>query len=108
MILTCPKKEQHVAALQDNLTYILSDSQNSDDDFRALGIMLLSGLSKPLLNTYLSVDDYLLFSVGMWKYDGKDKLASIGAFGHIFTASKKELKRRVEQNEDIKSLLERL
>ena len=107
MVLTCPKKEQHVSVLNEKVSYLLSDTVGTEDDFKILGAMLGSAISKQVLNMYLIVDDYVLFSVGRLEYKGKNNLLSVGAFGHIFTISNKELKRRVEQNKDSQEFLNR-
>ena len=61
-------------------------------------------------------DDFLNFtnsfaSDDQWSLDpyanGEDNLLSVGAFGHIFTISNEELKRRVEQNKDMQGFLNR-
>lgn len=97
MVLTCPKKEQHVSVLTDNISYALRSSQSSNkDDANVLGELLGTALAKPLINSYLTVNDYILFSVGHLTYQGEDRVVSFGAFGHIFTMSKEELKRRME------------
>jgi hypothetical protein len=107
MVLTCPKKEQHVNVLTEKLNYILSDTVDSEDDFKILGAMLGSAIAKQVLNMYLNVDDHVLFSVGRLEYKGENNIMSIGAFGHIFTISNEELKRRVEQNNDSQEFLNR-
>ena len=105
MVLTCPKKEQHVNALMENLSYILSDTAGGDDDIKILGARLGSAIAKPVVNTYLVVDDKILFSVGHFEYNGENNVVSVGAFGHVFTVSKEELKRRIEQNKDSQEFL---
>ena len=100
MILTCPKKDQHLDVLAENFSYVLHSEQASQqDDTSILGDLLGAALVKPLLSTYLTVNYYILFSVGHLTFEGEDHIMSFGAFGHIFTTSKKELKRRMEQNE---------
>ena len=101
MALTCPKKEQHVEVLSDRFSSILSEHMGQDDDLSVLGTIVGSKLAKGFIDLYVTVDDYVLFSVGHIRYDGEDRIASIGAMGHIFTASKEQIKRRVEQDPDI-------
>lgn len=108
MALTCPKKEQHVTVLTEKMNYILSDTVDSQDDFKVLSAMFGSAIAKQVLNMYLTVDDYVLFSVGRIEYKGENNLLSVGAFGHIFTISNEELKRRVEQNKDTQDFLNRI
>ena len=106
-VLTCPKKEQHVAVLTEKVNYLLSDTVDSSDDLKVLGAMFGGAIAKQVLNMYLTVDDHVLFSIGHLEYDGEDNLLSVGAFGHIFTISNEELKRRVEQNKDSQGFLNR-
>ena len=101
LALTCPKKEQHVEVLSDRFSFILTDQIGQDDDLAVLGTMIGSKLTKGFIDLYVTVDDHVLFSVGRIRYDGEDRIASIGALGHIFTASKEQIKRRVEQDPDI-------
>ena len=105
MALTCPKKEQHVEVLSDRFSSILSEHMGQDDDLSVLGTIVGSKLAKGFIDLYVTVDDYVLFSVGHIRYDGEDRIASIGALGHIFTASKEQIKRRVEQDPDIQEFL---
>ena len=98
MALTCPKKQQHVEVLSDRFSYILGDQIGQDDDLSVLGTMIGSKIAKGIIDTFITVDDYVLFSVGHVRYDGEDYIVSIGAFGHVFTASKEQIKRRLEQN----------
>lgn len=104
-VLTCPKKEQHVTVLTEKVNYLLSDTVDPSDDLKVLGAMFGGAIAKQVLNMYLTVDDHLLFSVGHLEYDGEDNLLSVGAFGHIFTISNEELKRRVESNKESQQFL---
>ena len=106
-VLTCPKKEQHVTVLTEKVNYLLSDTVGSSDDLKVLGAMFGGAIAKQVLNMYLTVDDHVLFSVGQLEYNGEDNPLSVGAFGHIFTISNEELKRRVEQNKDMQGFLNR-
>ena len=105
-VLTCPKKEQHVSVLTERLSYLFSDSAGAENDANILKAMLGSAIAKPLINTYLVVDDHILFSVGHLEYQGDDRVVSVGAFGHIFTMSREELKRRTEQSKESQEFLD--
>ena len=107
MVLTCPKKEQHVNVLTEKFSYLLADSAGADKDANILGAMIGGAIAKQVINAYLIVEDHVLFSVGRLEYKGENNLLSVGAFGHIFTISNKELKRRVEQNKDSQEFLNR-
>ena len=104
-VLTCPKKEQHVNVLTEKLSYLFADSAGAEKDANILGAMIGGAITKQVINTYLIVDDFVIFSVGRLEYKGENNLLSVGAFGHVFTISNKELKRRVEQDKGTQEFL---
>ena len=104
MVLTCPKKEQHVDALTEKATYLISDAAGMEEDIKIIGAMIGGAVSKQVINAYLIVDDYVVLSIGRFEYKGEENTVSVGAFGHVFTVSKKELKRRMEQSEGSQEL----
>ena len=108
MALTCPKKDQHVDAVLEKISYLISDTAGAENDSQVLGAMLGNAIAKPLVKTYLTVDDYVLFSVGHFVYNGEESTASLGVFGHVFTVTRKELKRRLEQDGDAQEFLNNL
>ena len=106
MILTCPKKEQHVEVLTDRLSFLINDQIGQENDLQVLGSLIGNEVSRVFLNTYISVDDRLLFSVGRFKYRDKEGVVSVGFLGHVFALSKKELKKRVEADRDIQDFFD--
>ena len=104
-VLTCPKKEQHVEVLTERVSFLFSDSAGAENNANILRAVVSSALAKPIISTYLVVEDHVLFSVGRFEYQGEDNVVSFGAFGHIFTASREELKRRVENDKDSREFL---
>ena len=96
-ILTCPKKEQHVAAISDKVSSALRDELSEDaDGFEALGVLLGGALATPMIRSSISVDDYVLCSVGKYSYQGEEQIISIGAFGHVFTVSKEKISQVID------------
>ena len=60
--------------------------------------MLFSGpIIKTVLNNYLIVDDYFLFSIGRFSYQGEETTVSFGAFGHVFTSSREKMKEKLKE-----------
>ena len=103
MIISCPKKEQHIDSLTDKITSILLEK--ADSDIAILSQMLGNPASKLIVNTYVTVDDYFLCSIGRFEYEGKKSILSIGAFGHVFSISKSALKRQMEQDPTMRDLI---
>lgn len=104
MVLSCPKKEQHLEAITEMVLSL--SSEQADPELVILGRMLGNPITTGLIRAYVTVDDYLLISVGRIDYDGKRTVVSVGAFGHVFTASKNRIRQKIEQNEDLRDILE--
>ena len=97
-IFTCPKKEQHVAAISDKVSSVMRDELSEDSDgFETLGVLLGSALATPVIRNSISVDDYVVCSVGKYTYQGKDQVVSVGILGHVFTIPKEKLKQAVDE-----------
>lgn len=109
MALTCPKKEKHVDVVADRFSYVLNDHLSKDGDgLEFLGILFGGAVTKPLVNNFLSLDDYLFFNVGKLSFQGEDHAVTFGAFGHVFAPSRQAFKKRIEENPDLQELLESL
>lgn len=104
MVLSCPKKEQHLETITDIVLSLASEQ--ADPEIVALGRMFGNPITTGMIKAYVNVDDYYLVSVGRIDYDGSKRLVSVGAFGHIFTASKKRIRQQIEQNEDFRDILD--
>ena len=109
MAMTCPKKEKHVEVLTDRFSYVLNDHLSKDDSgLEFLSILFGGAVTKPLVNNFLSLDDYFFFNVGKLSFQGEDHAVTFGAFGHVFAPSREAFKRRIEENPDLQELLESL
>ena len=95
--LTCPKKDQHVAAISDRFTSAMNSQLTKDsDEYETLGVFLGNALATPIIRNFISVDDYVVCSVGKFSYQGEERTVSVGAFGHVFTVSKEKIKETIE------------
>lgn len=90
-VVTCPKKDKHVSVLTDRFNAAYALQNTGLDGLEILGGMLVGSIATSLLDSYLTVDDYVLFSIGRFTFDGERSLISIGAFGHIITKSVKQM-----------------
>lgn len=105
MILTCPKKAQHVEVLSDRIAYVISDRLGDVDDRNMFSAAVMRSLSGRILEPFLVVDDYIVVSVGRMKHEGRMRVVSVGAFGHIFATSREEFKERLAQDEELGKVL---
>ena len=98
-ILTCPKKEQHVATISDRISSVLNSQLTEEsDEFETLGVLLGSTLATPIIRNFISVDDYLVCSVGKYTYQGEEQMVSLGVFGHVFTISKERIEETIKSS----------
>ena len=97
---TCPDKEKHVAVLSDKMGYaLMGESGSNASGLEALGGLLGKGIANLALNSLLVVEDYFVVSVGkLDDLDGNSQVVSIGIFGHVLTASREQMRKRVREN----------
>ena len=102
MVLSCPKKEQHLETITERVLSI--QNEQADPDLVILGRMLGNPVLNGLIKAYVTVDDCYLVSIGRFEFEGKKTVVSVGAFGHVFMASEKRIRHEIEQNEDLQYL----
>ena len=110
-IATCPKKDQHVAFLTDRINTIVTEEleqHGGGGDLAPLGMLFGNAIVVPLVEKTLTVNDNFLFSVGKIAIDGEEKTVTVGAFGHIFSASKEQMKQALKDNKYMKDYLDLL
>lgn len=88
MMLTCPNEEKHVEKLTKEMTKELKESTDSESLAGMVEGALVGwvgdDLLRPLIKSTLVVDDYALLTVGKMKGNGKERVVTIGMFGHVF------------------------
>lgn len=110
-IASCPKKDQHVAFVTDRINTIVTEEleqHGGGGDLAPLGLLFGNAIVVPLVEKTLTVNDNFLFSVGKIAIDGEDKTVTVGAFGHIFSASKEQMKQALKDNKYMKDYLDLL
>lgn len=90
---SCPEKQEHTEALTGSVNQII------DEQVPLFGKDLLNyipGMSEgieSLVDMYVTVDNYYLFSLGKFDIDGvgpeEEKIVSLGIGGHVFTFNDK-------------------
>lgn len=110
-VATCPKKVEHVAFLTDRINTIVTEElaeSGGGGDLAPLGLIFGNAIVVPLVEKSLTVNDNFLFSVGKIPVDGKEKVVTVGAFGHIFSASKEQMKKALKDNKYMNDYLDLL
>ncbi len=94
--LTCPNKEAHVDAIKSAVTGYVDDSMKDNDDTSGvmtfLGTLFVGKLTDMFLDSKLEVKNYLVFSVGQISIKDTVRTISVGAFNHVFTYDKDDIK----------------
>ena len=107
MIVTCPKTEQHKEVLSTVITTTVNDAVNDNDNitgntfidnaFRTVSNAFAGKVIETAVDNLVTVDNYVVCSLGKVHYDGKDHIVSLGVFGHIFTVDEDDLREAAEQ-----------
>ena len=107
MAVTCPDKEKHVKAVSDTLSVLLNDQVNGDDDdWEMLGAMLGNKIVGAVLQNNMYVDNYVIFNIGKFSFNGEDNVVSIGMFNHVFTTSREKVRERAANNKEWQDFLD--
>ena len=106
-LVTCPDKKKHMDVLKDRMSAVINEQaavNENTTDLEVVGIALFNGLMGKMLDNYITVDDYALFSIGKSTIEGSEGVVSFGIFGHVFTKSKEEMKKQLNENKELKGL----
>jgi len=107
MVVTCPKTEQHKEVLSTVITTTVNDAVNDNDNltgntfidnaFKTVSNAFAGKVIETAVDNLVTVDNYVVCSLGKVHYDGKDHIVSLGIFGHIFTVDEDDLQEAAEQ-----------
>lgn len=107
MVVTCPKTEQHKEVLSTVITTTVNDAVNDNDNltgntfidnaFKTVSNAFAGKVIETAVDNLVTVDNYVVCSLGKVHYDGKDHIVSLGVFGHIFTVDEDDLQEAAEQ-----------
>lgn len=109
LAMTCPDKTAHQEAIRDSISQVYNDKVNesmSEEDasnelvqgFAMLGNIFVDKIVETVLDTKLSVKNYVLFSVGTIYLDGNTKTVSFGILNNVFTYDKEDIKNLIDEN----------
>lgn len=112
MVFTCPKPQDHKAAIQEVTKAWVDDKVDENlDAITGVGgvfgelinkaLKELTGLgTDKVISNYLDVKNYLVCSVGRMKIGDNEKMVSLGLFGHVFTFGKEDIEKAWTQAMD--------
>ena len=103
-VVTCPKKQDHKDAIMNTLKELVAEELEKEKDSLGDNYSLVSGLSSIaenvlgwVFNESLMVKNHFIYSEGFIQEGGQLKRISVGVFGHVFTFSKEDLKKKIDE-----------
>lgn len=105
MFFTCPEEEKHIDKLTQELVKA-AQSNPSDGEtniIEDLGNAIVGTLGEKAIRLYvqnqLKVENHTILNLGKMKYEGEERVVTIGAFNHVFCLTKAyDMMEELEQN----------
>lgn len=103
-VATCPDKQAHKDAIMAVVNEKIGDELGTPDKGDTDAAEVLAGLASIgshvggwLLDGSLTVRNRFVYSTGHISYKGEEHKVSVGVFGHVFTFSKEDLDKALEE-----------
>jgi hypothetical protein len=92
-VFTNPDEDKHREGVKSKLnTYMQKSVVKTDNEWeqagQTLGLALGGMIIEELINSSISTDNYILFSMTKITWDGESKIIGAGAFGNVFLTKK--------------------
>lgn len=106
MLMTCPSEEKHTLAVTDEVMTALTDSDRTistgnraiDMIGGVIGQQIARQFIGAMVTQVITVDNYVIFSVGSISYGGQSKTVSFGILGHVFTFGSDKLREMMDKD----------
>ena len=100
-VVTCPDKQAHKDAIMSVINEKINDELETDDEtldgFSAVFGTIGTGIVGHVIDNRLNVKNHFLWSEGeLQDFDGESRRVSVGVFGHVFTFSKEDIDKALE------------
>jgi len=98
-VVTCPDRDAHKDAIMSVLDQKIDEivASESSSELSALGTAIGTSLAEFAVDKRLTVKNYFVFSTGEMLLDEEPRRLSVGVFGHVFTFSKEDLDKMLEE-----------
>lgn len=96
-VLTNPDQNRHKEVIRNKINVYMQESikeslAESNDGWeqtgQALGMMLGGAIVDRMIESIVSTDNYILFSITKITWDGQTRVIGIGAFGNVYLTNK--------------------
>lgn len=106
LLMTCPKEDKHYEAVTHEITEAVTDSASRPstgiETIDMIGGMLGQEIARQfvgaMVTQFVTVDNYIIFSVGKIEYNGRSEVISLGIIGHVFTFKSTDLTKVLKRN----------
>lgn len=93
---TIPDRQAHKDAIMQVVNEKVTDFTGTSD-LGNLGATIGSKVIEYVLDNHLVVEDHLVYNLGYLKKGDEKERISVGVFGHVFTFSKEDLDKVLEE-----------
>jgi hypothetical protein len=97
LIFTCPDSRTHKDKIQSVVTSAIDDKLGEQDNelLKTIGIMISTKFVEMAITDKVTVENYLLFSIGYHYNNGERQIVSFGILNHVFTISEEQVRNRI-------------
>ena len=89
LAFTNPRKEDHIdSIITFAVTTTYEDTLDEEDTYGAIWATLGASLAEKLIENFIEVDNYILFSIAKVKKSNESKIISYGILGNVFLSPK--------------------
>lgn len=99
LVFTKPDREKHVDKIKDYCMAAVNENTYGETKItKGLTMLLGPYLLTPVINSLLTIDDYVVMNVGTIKYEGRSRPVTIGILGTIIPlVSENQLKEAMDK-----------
>lgn len=101
LVITCPGERKHKQVVEDLVSEAveeMGDSTEENSAWSGISDMIVSQVTKTLLGSQFSVDNYLICSVGKVHYHHENVVVTFGIANHVFClVSKEDIKENIRK-----------
>ena len=100
-IVTCPSREAHIDTIMKEVNILIDNefsNKTGSENEKAIALFttaLCSGITETFIDKKLYVENYFLFNVGIFIYEGEENIISVGFLNHVFTDLSDKIKERL-------------
>lgn len=99
LVSTCPTPEAHRDKVSGEVNQMVGElTGGATDAWGLMGSMITSHIVGIAIDQILTVDNYMVCSVGRIHYLGKTRTVSLGVLGHVFTFATTDVQKALEQD----------